>query len=298
MRNRPLHRHQHLTTLFFAFEVLQVGIRSRAVQFATILRRIAHSAENFWSHCLKAFVLIFKTGASLALANMEIYSEKLPELHAANILQKELNEAEEYRKQKHDTKMKSATVTRLSDGFKQRTLMRIIHSRYASKYQILWRKAYSAVVMNNLKESFARLTSKMVFIPNDVQLIFRGDKVFYRHSETVTVHVSMYLHTQSHCVEVVSHVLKTAPIDGSTIGLITRSNTENIADTVHTDSHYFIPLPRIYLDYNALLGCVMGTHKQESGLLAHSLNAADEYAQSYQKTLGHHSRSVNLCMDK
>jgi hypothetical protein len=132
----------------------------------------------------------------------------------------------------------------------------------------------------------------MVFIPNNVQNIYCGDKTYFRHSETVTVHINMYLHTLHHCVEVVAHVLNVGVIDLATGPLSPGPNSTPV------DAPYFIPLPRVYLNYNSLLGCVMGNHKQESGLLVQNRNSLVDYAQNYRKTLGHHSRSVNLCMDK
>eukprot|EP01034_Spumella_vulgaris_P024887 gene24887-31278_t len=206
-------------------------------------------------------------------------------IHAANKKVADLAVANKYRKEKQQYTFKATTITQMQKAFGRRDVS--LAAAQLTRNQLRWKNALSATIIENTKAHYSRVTEKMCFIPNDVSVLHMGNKVFYRHSGTVTVNICMYVHSTFHLVELVPHVVHITHHEaGGDAGLHMQD-----AD-VHTQ---FVPLPRVYLEYNALLGCVMGTHKQESELLAHHYSSVDEYANKYTATL-HRSRSVDVCV--
>lgn len=206
-------------------------------------------------------------------------------IHQENLAKQSMAEAAQYRANKQNDAAKIRMISTMKENrwSSSKALRSDESQKRYTKSQLLWFRAFNAVCVTRLRNYFTLRTAKMVFIANHIRLLTQTSKVFYRSSETVTVHMCMYLHSHSHCVEVVPHLIEVVP-HSSSGGLIQFQplSGSSLAASVLTSSTYFIALPRIYLNYNHLLGSVMGTHKSNSGLLAHHNTTTDEYAAHYQ----------------
>eukprot|EP01034_Spumella_vulgaris_P022125 gene22125-28230_t len=122
-----------------------------------------------------------------------------------------------------------------------------------------------------------------------------GAKLFFRHNVTLSTDLRIYHHTLSQCLEIVPHITHIAhsPTE-MVLSSDTHDNQPDSAREPDAPTHScFVALPRIYLNYTALLGCVMGTHRRNSGILAEDLPGATDGSRSPSV---YRSRSLEVCL--
>lgn len=178
------------------------------------------------------------------------------DIHAANVKQKAIVDAGRYRAMKQQLKFKASTVGLIMKGFQKYKY----NPSTMSLAKFRWKRALNWAICIRWKQIYYERTKKMCFVPNTVHVMYSGNKVFFRRNGTVTVKLSLYLHTECQTVEIVPHILTVA------------TNATDSAEAAghSTPQEYFIALPRIYLSYTAVMGCMMGNVKGESGLLSHA----------------------------
>ncbi len=160
-----------------------------------------------------------------------------------------------------------------------------------SKNQIAWERIFRKVIHLSVKLKLKTRVEKMCFIPNHIRELHSGNKLFYRPNITLTVHLRVYYHTLTQCVEVVPHLVQMA------LTKLSQSNLEDCVEDAQDPKEpvktVFMTLPRIYLDYIVLLGCAMGMHCRTNSA---GIRSEDSLSASTTKVSIYQSGSLDLCL--
>ncbi len=221
------------------------------LNFVTITQDFQATDEK---SCFECTLCKTKFESLLLLHTHNQFSEH----HAENMKKLEAEKLNKERQKIYSTDVDLSTIDKLQKGFRKRAKL----YKKLNLNQLRWFKAVHKVIALRYKKFYQQRMNLMVFIPKTVQLLHAGHKLFYRHSGSVTVDIRMYFHTLCHCIEIVPNLLYITHTKSRANSPMNDHSASDHTDTDNDHFHmpaaaavtYFISLPRIYLDYNAVLG--------------------------------------------
>ncbi len=120
------------------------------------------------------------------------------------------------------------------------------------EFKAEWQNMITSTSDKQLRTFYQEMTLKICFLPRDVKLLYQSNKTFQRRRGpthcSVEVDIRIYFHSTSQCLEIVLHIISV-------------HHASTFEKRPQTESGLFIPLPRMYLDYNTLVGCVLNDHR-------------------------------------
>lgn len=140
-----------------------------------------------------------------------------------------------------------------------------------------WKKAVDKVIYNQVKMQLLPIIEQLFSTPSNIRLLYAGQKLILPAKIFIDLHI--YLHTTSNIIEIIGHQIKRKK-KKKVVNLPSPSSSINNHNAVLVDHNLnhplspinennqtiltILPMPRMYLQYNTLIGIVMGIDRFNS----------------------------------
>ncbi len=135
-----------------------------------------------------------------------------------------------------------------------------------------WKNFMAETLNENVFTFYTNITKQLCFISNDIKLLYTGTTLLSNNGYSCNVDIRIYLHTVTQTLEIIPHLLETkkeekVPVPKTALqemydaGRSASERTfrpQNPRKVPEPPEFFFIPLPRIYVDYKAIESAVLG----------------------------------------